>query len=170
LASESSLIPAVLAIPTPVAHTLHLRPRPFQALVRRSHQSLTVTHAADEFAVSVAQQQALGITLLRLEQRIEIRGLTYPARVALPPQQEYVVSAPVAGAVDRVLLLEHDALRVGQPLLRLNSPEFGELQLTTLEAAQSALEARVQALRSRYRLLVDAHRIWGLLPAETQCI
>ena len=32
----------------------------------------------------------------------------------------------------------------------------------SLEASQAALDARVTALRASYRLLIDAHRIWGL--------
>jgi len=88
-----------------------------------------------DFAVSEAQQQALGITLQRLDRPTEIRGLIYPARVVVPPQQEQVLSAPVAGLVDRILVAEHQAVRRGDPLLRLTSPEFGELQLSLMEAA-----------------------------------
>lgn len=88
-----------------------------------------------DFAVTAAQLQALGIKLQRLDRPSEIRGLTYPARVVVPPQQEQVLSAPVAGLVDQILVAEHQSVRRGEPLLRLNSPEFGELQLSLMEAA-----------------------------------
>jgi len=35
-------------------------------------------------------------------------------------------------------------------------------QRQSMEASRSALDARVLALRAYYRLLIDAHRIWGL--------
>ncbi|MHB8911152.1 MAG: efflux RND transporter periplasmic adaptor subunit [Lysobacter sp.] len=85
--------------------------------------------------MTAAQLQALGIKTQRLDRPTEIRGLTYPARVVVPPQQEQVLSAPVAGLVDRILVAEHQTVRRNEPLLRLNSPEFGELQLSLMEAA-----------------------------------
>lgn len=88
-----------------------------------------------EFAVSASQLKALGIKLQRLERPTEIRGLIYPARVVVPPQQEQVLSAPVAGLVERILVAEHQTVRRGEPLLRLTSPELGELQLSLMEAA-----------------------------------
>ena len=99
--------------------------------------------AADEFAVTPAQMQALGVQLQRLEPGGGTEGPTYPARVVLPPGQEQVVSAPLAGVVDQLLVAENDAVRAGQPLLRLASPELGELQLKLMEAAsQGSLSAR----------------------------
>ena len=61
--------------------------------------------------------------------------MAYAAKVMLPPGQEQVVSAPVAGVVDQLLVGEQQAVKAGQPLLRLNSPQFGEMQLKLLEAA-----------------------------------
>ncbi|WP_234265424.1 efflux RND transporter periplasmic adaptor subunit [Hydrogenophaga sp. NFH-34] len=91
--------------------------------------------AADEFAVSAAQMQALGVQLQRLEKPASIPGMTYPARVVLPPSQEYVVSAPLAGVVDQLLVGQNEAVKPGQALLRLVSPELGEQQLKLMEAA-----------------------------------
>ncbi len=102
-----------------------------------------------DFAVTAAQMQALGIELQRLDRPTEIGGLTYPARVVVPPQQEQVLSAPVAGLVDRILVAEHQTVRRGEPLLRLNSPEFGELQLALMEAANSARLTRQTLDRER---------------------
>ncbi len=91
-----------------------------------------------EFAVSAAQMKTLGVTLLKLEQPGAIAGMAYAAKVMLPPGQEQVVSAPVAGVVDQLLVSEQQAVKAGQPLLRLNSPQFGEMQLKLLEAASRA--------------------------------
>ena len=105
--------------------------------------------AADEFAVTLAQMQGLGITLQRLDKPADIQGQAYPARVVLPPSQEQVVSAPLAGLVDRVLVAENDTVKSGQPLLRLISPELGELQLKLLEASSKSRLSQKTAQRER---------------------
>ncbi len=102
-----------------------------------------------DFAVTAAQLQALGIRLQTLDRPAAIRGLTYPARVVVPSQQEQVLSAPVAGLVDRILVAEHQTVRRGEPLLRLTSPEFGELQLSLMEAANRDRLARRTLERER---------------------
>jgi RND family efflux transporter MFP subunit len=100
-----------------------------------------VSHAAhaagptDVFPVTAAQMQALGVQLQRLEAGSEVAGLSYPARVVLPPRQQQLISAPLAGVVDQLLVSDNDAVKPGQPLLRLLSPELGELQLRLMEAA-----------------------------------
>lgn len=91
-----------------------------------------------EFAVSAAQLKTLGVTLLKLEQPGAITGMAYAAKVVLPPGQEQMVSAPVAGVVDQLLVGEQQSVKAGQPLLRLNSPQYGEMQLKLLEAASRA--------------------------------
>ena len=106
-------------------------------------------HAADEFAVTPAQMKSLGITVQRLDNPADIQGQAYPARVVLPPSQEQVVSAPLAGMVDRVLVGENDAVKSGQPLLRLISPELGELQLKLLEVSSKSRLSQKTARRER---------------------
>ena len=91
-----------------------------------------------EFAVSAAQLKTLGVTLLKLEQPAAIAGMAFAAKVTLPPGQEQLVSAPVAGVVDQLLVGEQQAVKAGQALLRLNSPQFGEMQLKLIEAASRA--------------------------------
>lgn len=102
-----------------------------------------------EFAVSSAQMQALGVTLLKLDQPGPIRGLTYPAKVVLPPNQEQVVSAPVDGVVDRLLVGGQEPVTAGQPLLRLVSAAYGELQLKLMEAAGKARLSQKTLARER---------------------
>jgi cobalt-zinc-cadmium efflux system membrane fusion protein len=124
--------------------------RPFRRALWRcafavvaSQTVLQPAQAADEFAVTPAQMQSLGVQLQRLEPGGGTEGPTYPARVVLPPRQEQVVSAPLAGVIDQLLVAENDAVRAGQPLARLASPELGELQLKLMEAAsQNRLAAR----------------------------
>lgn len=124
--------------------------RAVPALVLSALFAMSVSaRAADEFAVTQAQMQGLGITLQRLERPSDIQGQAYPARVVLPPAQEQVVSAPLAGLVDRVLVGENDMVKTGQPLLRLISPELGELQLKLLEAASKSRLSQKTLQRER---------------------
>ena len=108
-----------------------------------------VARAGDEFAVTQAQLQGLGVTLQRLEKPADIQGQAYPARVVLPPSQEQMISAPLAGLVDRVLVGENDSVRSGQALLRLTSPELGELQLKLLETSSKSRLSQKTAQRER---------------------
>ena len=110
--------------------------------------------AADEFPITPAQIQNLGITLQRLDRPAAIQGQAYPARVVVPAPQEQVVSAPLAGLVDQVLVGENEPVRRGQPLLRLVSPELGELQLRAWEASSKSQLSQKTAQRERM-LLVD---------------
>lgn len=106
-------------------------------------------HAADEFAITPTQLRTLGVTLQRLDRPADIPGQTYPARVVVPTQHEQVVSAPLAGLIDQVLVGENDPVQRGQPLLRLISPELGELQLRALEAASKSQLSQKTAQRER---------------------
>lgn len=104
---------------------------------------------ASEFAVTAPQMQSLGVSLQKLEQPAEIRGMAYPAKVVVPPDQEQVVSAPVGGVVDQLLIADQQAVKAGQPLLRLTSPQYGELQLKLLESASNARLAKKTLDRER---------------------
>ena len=96
--------------------------------------SCALALAADDIPVTAAQIQSLGITLQRVDRAGDAPGLSYPAQVVLPPQSEQIISTPVAGLVQQILVNEHQIVRAGQPLLRLSSPEFGQLQLALMEA------------------------------------
>jgi cobalt-zinc-cadmium efflux system membrane fusion protein len=106
-------------------------------------------HAADQFAVTAEQMQALGIKTRKLGAPGPIEGPAYPARVVLPPKQEYVVSAPLSGVVDQLFVSPNDVVKVGQPLLRLISPELGDLQLRLSEAATKGKLAQQTLQRER---------------------
>lgn len=115
---------------------------------------------SEEFAVSTAQMQALGVTLLPLEKPSAINGLAYPAQVVLPPSGEQLVSAPFAGRVEELLVDEQQAVKAGQALLRLSGQEFSELQLKLFEAASKARLADKSLERER-QLFAE-----GIIPAR----
>lgn len=105
--------------------------------------------SAAEFPVSAAQMQALGVTLMPLDKPAAISGMAYPARVVVPSSGNQVISAPVAGRVEELLVDEQQTVKAGQPLLRLSSPEYGDLQLKLLEAASKARLTGQTAARER---------------------
>ena len=115
---------------------------------------------ADEFAVTAAQMQSLGVKTQKLAAPGPIEGPAYPARVVLPPKQEYVLSAPLSGVVDQLLVAPNDAVKAGQPLLRLVSPELGDLQLRLMEAGTQG--KLVQQTLQRERALAAE----GIVPAR----
>lgn len=126
---------------------------PRRALICCAHAfflfSSVAAHAADDFAVSAAQIQALGVQLQKLDKPAQIEGLTYPAKVVLPPRQESIVSTPVAGVIDQLLVSENESVRQGQPVFRLASPELAELQLKLMEAASKSRLSQKTLARER---------------------
>lgn len=103
--------------------------------------------AADEVKVSPAQAKALGIETAPVTPRAgaEITGL--PALVVVPNDQLQVVSAPLAGLLEQVLVAAHQSVKKGQVLARLQSPELADLQHTYLQAATQANLARANLER-----------------------
>ena len=85
----------------------------------------------------------------RLDKAGDSSGQTYSARVVLAPGQEQLASAPLAGVVDQLLVAENDSVKAGQPLLRLISPELGELQLKLMEADSSSRLSQKTLQRER---------------------
>lgn len=100
--------------------------------------SVRCVQAADDIAMTAARIQAIGIELQKLDTPARASGLAYPARAVLPRDKEQLVSAAVAGMVDQILVEDHAEVVRGQPLIRINSPEFGDLQLKLLEATNQA--------------------------------
>lgn len=119
--------------------------KPFLAVLLLAAPLLAL--AADELKVSPAQLKALGIETapVAAQAGAEISGL--PALVVVPNEQVQVVSAPVAGLVEQVLVAAHQSVKKGQVLARLQSPELADLQHTFLQAATQADLARANLER-----------------------
>lgn len=90
---------------------------------------------AQELALTPEQASAAGIETAPLAPAgaIDLRGL--PALVAVPPSQKAIVSAPLAGLVERVDVALNQPVSRGQRLARLLSPALVDLQRSYLEAA-----------------------------------
>lgn len=102
-----------------------------------------------KFAVASGQVQALGIQTAPLQNQAEPVRTSYPAQVVIPPNAEQVISSPVTGLVSQLLVQQNQTVRAGMPLIRIASPELGQLQLQLLQANARATLARQAARREQ---------------------
>ncbi|WP_331653976.1 efflux RND transporter periplasmic adaptor subunit [Dokdonella sp.] len=117
-----------------------------------------MARAADDIAMTAAQASAIGVRTTRLERPSPSSGVLYPARAIVPRDKDQMISAAVSGRVDQILVEDHAVVAAGQPLLRINSPEFGELQLKLFEATNQARVAD-SARRREKKLFAE-----GIIP------
>jgi cobalt-zinc-cadmium efflux system membrane fusion protein len=91
---------------------------------------------ATENVVEISQEniENLGIKLGKPEPVTQIPVLSAPAKVVIPPTQEYIVSASQAGIIDKLNVAIGDNVAKGQILARLNSPDLLTLQREYLKA------------------------------------
>lgn len=95
--------------------------------------------AAPTLDLSAAQQRALGVEI-QPAGSIAAAGSRLPARVMVPPAQMRILAAPVAGRMEMLAVVPGEAVRRGQVIARLSSPQALELQRDVQQsAAQAAL-------------------------------
>ena len=118
--------------------------------------------------LTAEQQGAAGITTAPLQASQGSTMTQLPGQVVIPNEQLRVVSTPLAGLVESILVATQQAVRKGQIVARLQSPGLADVQHTYLQAsaqhqlAQAALErdeilfaegliakSRLEATRSR---------------------
>ena len=105
-----------------------------------------------KFAVPNSQIQALGIQTVTLRSQTSSVKMNFPAQVVIPTAAEQVVSSPVVGLVTQLLVQQNQAVQPGTPLVRIVSPELGQLQLQLLQANARATLARQTAQREQQLL------------------
>lgn len=128
------------------------------ALVINAAEQPTPPQRSTRFAVAEKQIQALGIQTAPLQNQADAVRASFPAQVIVPPNAEQIISSPVAGLVTQLLVQQNQSVRAGAPLLRIASPEFGQMQLQLLQAASRATLAR-QAARREQQLFGE-----GIIP------
>ena len=101
------------------------------------------------FTVPNNQIEALGIKVAPLRSHTGGVMASFPAQVMVPPNAEQIVSSPVAGLVEQLLVQPNQLVRAGSALLRIVSPELGQLQLQLLQASARATLARQAAHREQ---------------------
>ncbi len=93
------------------------------------------SHATENvIQISQGNLENLGVTLGKPEPVTQIPVLSAPAKVVIPPTQEYIVSASQAGVIDKLNVAIGDKVAKGQILAQLNSPDLLTLQREYLKA------------------------------------
>lgn len=97
--------------------------------------SLPATAADTSLAViDDAQRAAFGIRTVQAEAGSSALSKPYPAKVAVPNAQLRVVSAPLEGVVESLLVAEGEQVQAGQTLARMHSQGLLDLQAAYLES------------------------------------
>jgi cobalt-zinc-cadmium efflux system membrane fusion protein len=97
--------------------------------------------------------QRLGVKLVRPQVNPKLSLGFVPAVVTVPPQAETLISAPVAGRLEKVFVATGDQVAAQQPVALLLSPEFLAVQQRLLAAYQDLIVA--QASFAREKLLFE---------------
>lgn len=115
--------------------------RPIRQILAASFLILSGTVlAAEPLSLSTAQLRALGLEVRVAAEAGGGRAGGLPARVLVPVEQARVIAAPVAGMVESLAVAPGQAVKRGQVLARLASPQALELQRDAVQAgSQSAL-------------------------------
>jgi cobalt-zinc-cadmium efflux system membrane fusion protein len=93
-----------------------------------------LTHAENSVKISEQNFSNLGVTLGKLEAATQIPLLTAPAKVVVPPEHEYVVSASQAGLITKLNAAIGDTVKKAEVLVELNSPDLLSMQRLYLKA------------------------------------
>ncbi|WP_340123465.1 efflux RND transporter periplasmic adaptor subunit [Methylobacter svalbardensis] len=118
--------------------------------------------AENSIQISPENIANLGVILGKPEQVKQIPVLSAPAKVVVPPTQEYIVSASQFGVIDKMNVAIGDKVVKGQVLAQLNSPDLLTLQREYLKAV-SALQLSSATFQRDKKLLeegVIADRRW----------
>lgn len=121
----------------------------------------TARSADGEVSMQPAQAQSLGVQVQAVAPATEA-VTTLSGKLTLPPRLQQVVAAPVDGLVTAVLVDEGDAVRAGQPLLRLRSTQLPALQREHRQAESQLAQAERNLKRDEQLLaegLVAASRV-----------
>ncbi len=94
----------------------------------------SVVAAKNTISISQEYVTNLGIILGKLTQAKQIPLLTAPAKVVIPPEHEYIVSASQAGLITKLNAALGDTVKKGQIIAQLNSPDFLSMQRLYLKA------------------------------------
>jgi cobalt-zinc-cadmium efflux system membrane fusion protein len=128
----------------------------------------TATHAENSVKISEQHFSNLGVTLGKLQTANQVPLLTAPAKVAVPPEQEYVVSASQAGIITKLNAAIGDTVKKGEVLVELNSPDLLSMQRLYLKALSELQLSSVFYQRDKKLLQegVIADRRWQETQAQ----
>lgn len=142
---------------------LHTARRDWRALSCFFLATLAVAaEGAPLIAWTPAQAEAAGVRTLTLAAAPvqPSAGLVLQGQVELPPQATELLSAPLAGVVQQVLVAPGERVKAGQSVARLLSPELLAWQR---ELAQAQSQARLTASKLARDTQLHAE---GIIPAQ----
>ncbi|MFU8787406.1 MAG: efflux RND transporter periplasmic adaptor subunit [Methylobacter sp.] len=135
---------------------------------------LSLNSYASESTIQISPEHSanLGVKLGKLEPATQIPLLSAPAKVVVPPTQEYVVSAAQTGVIEQLIVAVGDKVAKGQLLAQLNSPELLTLQREYLKAVSTLqlAEATFQRDKKLIEEGVIADRRWQETRVEYQSL
>lgn len=111
--------------------------------------SSTLMANDNQINLSTLQRLNLGIKIGSLKKIENIPLLNAPATVAIPPDQEYIVSSSQAGLVKHLNKTVGDYVKKGQLLAKIKSPELLALQQNYLHAISKRQLAWVSFQRDK---------------------
>ncbi len=97
--------------------------------------STAIVAETDQIVISQQQFSNLGVKTGPLQAVEQIPLLYAPAKVVVPPSQEFIVSAPQVGLISRLEAAVGDRVEKDQVLALINSPDLLALQRQYLKAA-----------------------------------
>ncbi len=100
--------------------------------------ALAAQAQTDLVTVNAAQIRSLGIQTAKPQSVSSSGGIALPAQVVIPTQHVQVISAPLAGLIERIDVSTNETVRRGQRLLVLQSPELAGLERDYLQASLQA--------------------------------
>jgi len=93
-----------------------------------------INASASDIKITPVQLYNLGVKIGPLKVIEKIPLLYAPAKVVIPPSQEYIVSAAQAGLISKLNVTIGDSVEKDQVLAHINSPELLSLQRQLLKA------------------------------------
>lgn len=108
----------------------------------------------------------LGVKLGKPEPASQVPVLYAPARIAIPPAHEYIVSTAQAGLIMKLHVAVGDKVEKGQALAEINSPDLLALQQQYLKAINELELGR--AIYNRDKKLLEEGVISGRRSQETR--
>lgn len=108
---------------------------------------VAVAAEAGQIAMTVKQQQALGIVVTPVAAASSVTGNRLPGEIAVPVGQERVVSAAQSGLIDAMFVAAGQSVKKGQALAHISSPDLVLLQREYLQALTQHRLARNTADR-----------------------
>ena len=110
--------------------------------------------ASEAIVLTASQRQSLGVGVVTAGRGGELAQGGLPGRVVVPNEQIRVVAAPVGGMIETLAVAPGAAVKRGQVLARLASPQALELQRDVVQAASQRQLAQ-QSLKRDEQLFAE---------------